>query len=117
MYRHTPISTKAKAHINPLVKIYVWRCADEKCKYDNETLASEEGYVRILTSGNELREAMWYAEKCEKCRQIAGKGCCLLQVKLIDPVDKRKGKTKAPADEDVEMGGRSDKNSVRKPEI
>jgi hypothetical protein len=105
MYRYTPITTKAKPHIYPLVKIYVWRCADENCKYDNETLASEEGYVRILPSGNELREPMWYAEKCEKCRQIAGKGCCLLQVKLLDPVDKGKGKAKAPADEDVEMDG------------
>jgi hypothetical protein len=93
--------------MDPLVKIYVWHCPDKKCEHVNETLASEEGRVRVLPSGNELREPMWYTEKCKICHEVAGRRCCLLEVKLVPPVDvvKDKGKAKAPADEDVEMDG------------
>jgi hypothetical protein len=102
MSRYTPTPTKAKAHIDPLAKIFVWRCSD--CKYVNETLGSEKGSVRMLTGGDELREPMWYEEKCEMCRQKAGRGCCLLQTKPItpfQPMGEAKGKIKAPVDEDA----------------
>lgn len=69
-YFHTP--TKAKLRINPLIKLFVWRCSDDGCKYVNETLASERGYVRMISTGEKLPEPIWYGEKCEMCRQKAG---------------------------------------------
>ena len=72
MSRYFPTPTKAKPRINPLIKLFVWRCSDDGCKYVNETLASERGYVRMISTGEELPEPMWYGEKCEMCRQKAG---------------------------------------------
>ncbi|KAH8641732.1 hypothetical protein IG631_04673 [Alternaria alternata] len=72
MSRYFPTPTKAKPRINPLIKLFVWRCPDDGCKYVNETLANERGYVRMISTGEELPEAMWYGEKCEMCRQKAG---------------------------------------------
>ncbi|KAI4672681.1 uncharacterized protein J4E78_001183 [Alternaria triticimaculans] len=106
MSHYAPQTTKAKSHIAPLVKIYVWRCPNESCSHANETIASEEGRIRAISSGNELREPMWYTRKCEKCSEEAGRGCCLLEVKLLPPEDEAKGKgkrkRKVPVDDDIE---------------
>jgi hypothetical protein len=103
--QHTPAPTKAKRHVNPLVKIWVWRCADENCKKVNESLGSEDGHIRVLASGNELREPTFYGEKCEECRVPATRATCLLQVKLLHPEDSANDEGKAPAQEGVEMEG------------
>ncbi|KAF7680120.1 hypothetical protein GT037_001771 [Alternaria burnsii] len=108
MSRYFPTPTRAKPRINPLIKLFVWRCSNDGCKYVNDTLASERGYVRMISTGEELPEPMWYGEKCEMCRQKAGKECLLLQVKLLtpsQPVSEAKGNDKAVVDEDVENEG------------
>jgi hypothetical protein len=102
---YTPALIKAKRHVNPLVKIWVWRCADENCQETNESLGSEDGHIRILASGNELREPTFYGEKCEKCRVPAPRATLLPEVRLLHPKDNAndKDKGKAPAQDDVEM--------------
>jgi hypothetical protein len=105
MSEHTPESIKAKRHVYPLVKIWIWRCADEKCQYVKKSLGSEEGQIKVLGSGNKLREPIFSGDKCEECRVPATREACLLQVKLLHPENYAKGKGKASAPEDVEMEG------------
>jgi hypothetical protein len=108
-----PTSTDSKTNkpVHPLLKIYVWRCADEECKFTNETMGTEEGRYRTLPSGNQLREPCWYDEKCGMCLQKASRGCCLLEVRLLEVVEKEveiriekgsaEGKRKERVDEDM----------------
>jgi hypothetical protein len=105
MSHYTPAPTKAKPHVNPLVKIWVWRCADKDCRKVNECLGSEDGDIRVLPSGNELREPSFYKDKCETCRAPATRAACLLEVKLLHLADNKTDKGKGPTQEDVEMQG------------
>jgi hypothetical protein len=105
MSEHNPEPIKAKRHLNPLVKIWIWRCANEKCQHVNESLGSEQGQIRVLGSGNELREPIFYGDKCEECRIPATRETCLLQVKLLHPENNAKGKGKALTQENVKMEG------------
>jgi hypothetical protein len=93
------------AHVHPLLKEYHWRCASEDCGFLNKTMGTEEGHLRELPSGNTLREPCWYHVKCEFCREEAGRECCLVEVKLVEAVEKSmavvegKGKGKEKMDE------------------
>jgi hypothetical protein len=98
-----PVLTKTLVY--PLLKIYIWRCANVTCRFKNETLGTEEGKFRVLPSGNELREPCFYHEKCEFCREEAGRECCLLEVRLLEAIEKDtavvdEGKGKKEVDED-----------------
>jgi hypothetical protein len=83
---HTTTTTAAAGTqpAQPLIRLFVWRCATTTCELVNETLCNEAGRVRELPTGYQIREPCWYGATCEDCGGVAGRETCLLEVKLVE---------------------------------
>jgi hypothetical protein len=79
--------------IQPLVRIYIWRCSNPECHRVNKTMSSEAGHVRERRSGYQLMEPCWSGKKCEFCSVLSSRETCLLEIILVEAMMGAKDKS------------------------
>lgn len=89
-----PPTTHATNPPNPILQLYVWRCANPECQSVNETMGTEADRYRVLPDGDTRprRTPCFYGEKCTFCSEVvAGEESCLLLVRLVMRKERKGG--------------------------